>query len=100
MYKCTHLALRHGGQMMQKQESIKVKNWINEKDLEKALGSKNLAGNKTKYYSDELTKRRHEMQDCEHYQPCRKFIAEELAIYLILDTKTVQTGELLTNLIR
>ena len=34
------------------------------------------------------------MQECEDYQPCRKFIAEELAIHLILDTKTVKAGQL------
>ena len=28
--------------------------WINEKHLEKALGYKNLASNKTQYYSDEF----------------------------------------------
>ena len=33
-------------------EAIKYngKKWINEKDLEKALGSKNLTGNKIQYY--------------------------------------------------
>ena len=67
----------------------KFKRWINEKDLEKALGRKNLAGTKTQYYSDEFKKRRYE-----DFQPCRKFIAEELAIHLILDTKTVKAGEL------
>ena len=41
-------------------EAIKYKGkkWINEKDLEKALGCKNLAGNKTQYYSNEFKKRR------------------------------------------
>ena len=67
----------------------KFKRWINEKDLEKALGRKNLAGTKTQYYSDEFKKRRYE-----DFQACRKFIAEELAIHLILDTKTVKAGEL------
>ena len=33
------------------------------------------------------------MQDCEGYQPCRKFIPKKLAIHLILDIKTVKTGE-------
>ena len=77
-------------------EAIKYKGkkWINEKDLEKALGCKNLAGNKTQHYSDEFKKRRWKIQDCEDYQPCRKFIAEDLAIHLILDTKTVKVGEL------
>ena len=32
----------------------KDKQWINEKKLEKALGCKNLAGNKTQCYSDEI----------------------------------------------
>ena len=67
----------------------KFKRWINEKDLEKALGRKNLAGTKTQYYSDEFKKRRYE-----DFQACRKFIAEELAIHLILDTKTVKAGQL------
>ena len=72
-------------------EAIKYKGkkWINEKDLQKALGCKNLAGTKTQYYSDEFKKRRYE-----DFQPCRKFIAEELAIHLILDTKTVKAGQL------
>ena len=64
------------------------------KRLGKIIGCKNLAGNKTQYQSDEFKKRRCEMQECEDYQPCRKFIAEELAIHLILDTKAVKAGEL------
>ena len=62
--------------------------------MEKALGCKNLAGNKTQYYSNEFKKRRWEILDYEDYQPCRKFVAEELAIHLILDTVTVKAGEL------
>ena len=34
------------------------------------------------------------MQDCEDFQSCRKFIAEKLAVHLIIDIKTVKTGEL------
>ena len=70
------------------------KKWINEKHLEKALGYKHLAGNKTQYYSDKFKKRRHGIQDCEDFQPCRKFIAEELAIHLILNIKAVKAAEL------
>ena len=33
------------------------KKWINEKNLETALGCKNLAGNKTQYYSNVFRKR-------------------------------------------
>ena len=38
------------------------KKWINEKHLEKALGYKNLVGNKTQYHSDKFKKRRFEIQ--------------------------------------
>ena len=34
------------------------------------------------------------IQDCEDFQPCRKFIAEELAIHLIINIKTVKAAEL------
>ena len=70
------------------------KKWINEKALEKALGYKNLAGNKTQYYSNEFKKRRYGIQDCENFQPCIKLITEQLAVYLIIDMKTVKAGEL------
>ena len=42
---------------------------------------------------DELMKKRCEIQNCEDFQPCRKFIAEELAFHLIIDIKTVKGGE-------
>ena len=76
-------------------EAIKHKSkiWMNEKDLEKALDCKNLASNKAQYYSDEYKKRRCRIQDCEDYQPCRKFIAEESTIHLILNSKTVKADE-------
>ena len=67
------------------------KKWINEKDLEKALVYKNLVSSKTQYYSNEFKK---EDMKYKTFQPCRKFIAEELAIPLILDIKTVKAGEL------
>ena len=70
------------------------KKWINEKHLETALGYNNLVSNKTQYYSDEFKKRRYEIQDSEDFQPCRKFIAEQLAIHLIIDIKTVKGAEL------
>ena len=66
---------------------------INEKHLETALGYKNVV-NKIQYYSDEFKKRRYEIQDCEDFQPFRKFIAEELSGHLIIDIKTVKAGEL------
>ena len=62
--------------------------------MKKALGCKNLAGSKTQYYSNEFKKRTYEIQDSEDFQPCRKLIAEELPIHLILGTKTAKAGEL------
>ena len=81
-------------------EAIKYndKKWMNEKNLETALGYKNLVSNKTRYYFDKFKKRRHKLQDCEDFQPCRKFIAEELAVHLIIDIKTVKAAELKTKL--
>ena len=34
------------------------------------------------------------MQNYEDYQPCKRFVAEELAVHLIMDIKTVKTSEL------
>ena len=62
-------------------------------DKWEALGYKNLV-NKNQYYSDEFKKRRYEIQDSGDFQPCRKFIAEELVVHLIIDMKTVKAGEL------
>ena len=74
------------------------KKWINEKHLEAALGYKNLVSNKTRYYSDEVIKRRYVIQDCVDFEHCRKFIAEELAIRLIIDIKTLKASELRAKL--
>ena len=71
---------------------------VNENYLEKVISYKNLTGNRTQQYSDELKKKRCEIQDCEDFQPCRKFIAEKLTIHLIIDIKTVKAGELKTRL--
>ena len=53
-----------------------------------------IQSNKTQYYSNELKKRRCEIQDCEDVQPCRKFIAEELAVHLIIVIQTIKAVEL------
>ena len=53
-----------------------------------------MVSKKTRYYSGKFKKRRYEIQYCEDFQPCRKFIAEELSIYLIIDIKTVEATEL------
>ena len=81
-------------------EAIKYngEKWVNGNYLEKVISYKNLTGNRTQQYSDELKKKRCEIQDCEDFQPCRKFIAEKLTIHLIIDIKTVKAGELKTRL--
>ena len=48
---------------------------------------------------------RYEIQYCKDFQPCRKFVAEELAVHLIIVIKTVKLVNLrlsliFTNLIR
>ena len=53
-----------------------------------------IQSNKTQYYSNELKKRRCEIQDFEDVQPCRKFIAEELAVHLIIVIQTIKAVEL------
>ena len=63
------------------------------KALRNSYWLRNLVGNKTQFYSDEFKKRKYEIQDCEDFQPCRKFTAEELAIHLIIDIKTVKAAE-------
>ena len=56
-----------------------------------------MVSNKTQYYSEEFKKGKYEIQDCEDFQPCRKFIAEELAIHLIIRFKKVKAAELKIN---
>ena len=48
---------------------------------------------------------RYEIQYCKDFQPCRKFVVEELAVHLIIVIKTVKLVNLrlsliFTNLIR
>ena len=72
--------------------------WINEKHLETALGYKIWLVTKLSFTQINLKKRKYEIQDCEDFQPCRKFTAEELAIHLIIDIKTVKAAEFKINL--
>ena len=41
-----------------------------------------------------LKKKRHEIKDCEDFQPCRRFITEQLATHSTIDIKTVKAAEL------
>ena len=94
MYKMLTFSIKTWSKINVEVIKYNHKKWINEKLSEVALGYKDLVGNKTQYYSDEFKERRCEIQDCEDFQPCRKFIAEELAIHLIIDIKTVKAAEL------
>ena len=72
-------------------EVITVNNvkWLNEKHLENNLGHSNLSMLTLKY-EDCFKKQRCELIDSK-YQPCRRFIREDLAIQLIMDRKTIST---------
>ena len=98
MYKMHTFSIKTWSEMDVEAIKHNGEKWIIEKHLETAVGYENLAGNKIQYYSDKFKKRRCEIQNCEDYQPCRKFIAEKLAIHLILGIKTVKADELKTKL--
>ena len=59
--------------------------WLNEKHLENNLGHSILL---TLKYKDCFKKQRWELINCK-YQPCRRFIKEDLAIQLIMNTRTI-----------
>ena len=61
--------------------------WLNKKLLENHLGHSNLSMLTLKY-ADCFKKQRCELIDSK-YQPCRRFIREDLAIQLIMDTRTI-----------
>ena len=41
-------------------------------------------------YPEYLRKERQEFQNCKEYQPCRRFLREDLGIQVIMDCRTVQ----------
>ena len=98
MYKILTIVLIHYTLLEQKTVKHNHKKQINEKHLETAFGYKNFVSNKTQCYSDVFKKRRYEIQDWEDFQSCRKFIAKELAVHLIIDIKTVKATELRAKL--
>ena len=94
MYKMLTYSIKTWRKIVVEATKYNDKIWVNKKHLETALGYKNLVGNKTQYYSDKFKKRRHEIQESEDFQPCRKFNAEELGIRLVIDIKTVKAAEI------
>ena len=62
--------------------------WLNEKHIEKKLG-RSTFNKATLKYSSELRKQKQELlKDC-FKQTCRIFIKENLALHLIMDSRTV-----------
>ena len=72
------------------------KKWINQTQLENDLGYLNIASI-TQYSSSEYKRKSHEIQDCEDYQPCTMFLKEELAITIMMDTRTTKTVKFRTK---
>ena len=60
------------------------KKWLNETNIKYQLKHSNLAA-VTLQYSSELKKQRKELQDCDNYQPCRRFLEEGFAMQIIMD---------------
>ena len=65
---------------------------INQKQLGNALGHSNIAS-RTQYCSSKFRRKRYEIQDCEYYQPCRMFLKEELAVTIMMETRTTKAAE-------
>ena len=63
--------------------------WFNEKHIENKLGHSNLAMMTVKY-PKYFKKQKKELIKCNE-QPCRRFIREDLAIHLIMDSRTVSS---------
>ena len=66
-----------------------IKKWINQTQLENTLGHSNIAS-RTQYYSSKFKRKMYEIQECEDYQPCRMFLKEELAVTIMMDTRTTK----------
>ena len=58
------------------------KKWLNETNIKDQLKHSNLAA-VTLQYSSELRKQREELQDCNNYRPCRRFLEEDFAKQII-----------------
>ena len=65
--------------------------WLNEKHIEKQLGRSTFQ--KTTKYSLELRKQRQDLIKNWFKQPCRRFLKENLALYLIMDCRTIKSVE-------
>ena len=63
------------------------KKWLNETNIKDQLKLSNLAA-VTLQYSSELRKQSQELQDCDNYQPCKRFLQEDFAMQIIMDCRT------------
>ena len=60
--------------------------------LGNALVHSNIAS-RIQFYSSKYKRKRHEIEDCEDYQPCRITLKEELAVTTMMDRRTTKAVE-------
>ena len=73
------------------------KKWLNEKHIEDQLRHSNLLAI-TNQEPSELKKQRQEIQNCGKYQPCRRFLEEDFAIQIMMDSRTAPAVHFKTKL--
>ena len=73
------------------------KKWLNETNIKDQLIHSNLAAATLQYLS-ELRKQRQELQDCDNYQPCRRFLEEDFAMQIIMVRRTTPAVNFKTKL--
>ena len=71
--------------------------WLNEKNIEEKLGHKNLPAIANKY-DQEYQKCRYELVNERKYQPNRRFLCSDLALKVIMDSRTDKSCNLKRNL--
>ena len=74
-----------------------AKKWLNEINIKDQLKHSHLAA-VTLQHIPELRKQRQELQDCDNYQPCRRFLEEDFAMRIIIDCRTTPAVNFKTKL--
>ena len=71
--------------------------WLNEKHIQTQLKHSNLPAHTNK--CDPMYKKcRSELQKCDKYQPCRRFLKEDFAVQIIMDCRTSHAVDFKTRL--
>ena len=73
------------------------KKWLNEANIKDRLKHSNLPA-VTLQCSSELRKQRQELQDCDNYQPFRRFLEEDFAMQIIMDCRITPAVNFKTKL--